>query len=98
MKFHKYCIVLIFFYSCQSLGINNDDNTTFNHNDVCYQIISSDNQFLEISTCSKQLVSDKLYKSAAREFLKKDDKACSVMNYIENSETQFNKILMIRCP
>ena len=95
MNFFKYFLVLIVFSSCQLTDLS--QNKSFTHNNVCYEVNSQTNQFLEISLCSKEIsdVADNQFKDAAREYLKNEN--CSVMNYLENSPVNTNKILMIRC-
>ena len=95
MDLFKYFLVLIVFSSCQLTDLS--QNKSFTHNNVCYEIHSQTNQFLEISLCSNKIsnVTDNQFKDAAREYLKNE--SCSVMNYIENSTVNTNKILMIRC-
>ena len=62
-------------------------NDTFNSDDNCFEIHSLDSQYIEISICNNtnselKKLSDKEYKSAARNYLQNSARVCSLLNFV----------------
>tara|TARA_B100001063_G_C16735814_1_gene541915 strand:+ start:766 stop:1023 length:258 start_codon:yes stop_codon:yes gene_type:complete len=77
-------------------------NDTFNSDDNCFEIHSLDSQYIEISICNNtnselKKLSDKEYKSAARNYLHNSGRACSVLNLVLSNPDNPRKNILIRC-
>ena len=101
MKIYLPIFVCIFIMSCSSIS-SISKNDTFNSDDNCFEIHSLDRQYIEISICNNtnselKKLSDKEYKSAARNYLHNSGRVCSVLNLVLSNPDNPRKNILIRC-